>query len=142
MAPGDILLASSTSCDDPLRQVRAIDLQSLEYLASSPRTDVEGAETPLSICAPFSARVRIEDPGAVFPQAELAGGCDASPEDNGGDALPQSTESIPIPMSPRLDAWEDADGGNLDGAGVQKPQQAARVFLKQVVHVHLVWTAK
>ncbi|CAE7262514.1 unnamed protein product [Symbiodinium sp. CCMP2456] len=87
-------------------QVQAIDLQSLEYLASSPRTDLEGGETPVSLGMPFSARVRVEDPEALqaSPSTEKA---EAAPEE---EALPQTTESIPLPSSssPRLEESESS----------------------------------
>ena len=108
----DVLPASSTTCnDDAAPNVQTIDLQSLEYLESSPRTDLEGGETPASFCAPFSARVRTEAPAAEdLPPADatLPNGDEAGQEDE--DALPQTTESIPIPTlasaSPRNQGFE------------------------------------
>ncbi|CAE7203020.1 unnamed protein product, partial [Symbiodinium microadriaticum] len=86
-------------------QVQALGLESLEYLASSPRTDLEGGETPVSLGMPFSARVRVEDPEALeaSPSAERA---EAAEE----KALPQTTESIPLPSpsSPRLEESESS----------------------------------
>ncbi|CAE7336111.1 unnamed protein product, partial [Symbiodinium necroappetens] len=86
-------------------QVQAIGLESLEYLASSPRTDLEGGETPVSLGMPFSARVRVEDPEALeaSPSTERA---EAAEE----KALPQTTESIPLPSpsSPRLEESESS----------------------------------
>ncbi|CAE6962000.1 unnamed protein product [Symbiodinium sp. CCMP2592] len=86
--------------------VQAIDLQSLEYLASSPRTDLEGGETPVSLGMPFSARVRVEDPEALVSQASPS--TEKAEEASLEEALPQTTESIPLPSpsSPRLEESE------------------------------------
>ena len=99
MAKGAVLPSS-----DAHPHVQAIDLQSLEYLASSPRTDLEGGETPVSLGMPFSARVRVEDPEALVFQASPS--TEKAEEASLEEALPQTTESIPLPSpsSPRLES--------------------------------------